>query len=529
MSYHIIVTTQLSEAGFEILRDETSELVQISASEPIHDHLSLVTAEALIIRHSVRVDKSLLDAAPQLRVIGRVGSGFAGIDVDEATRRGIIVMNTPGMNATSVAEYTLAMLLALARPVVQGHNQLRSGDWKRDELLGSELHGKILGLIGLGNVGYEVAKRATAFGMQVLVNDPYVLESRLESLPVKLVGLPELLSSADVISVHCSVTPETHRLLNHDRLGLVKPGALLLNLTHESLIDEDALLPLLDNGMIAGVALDVFARDPVSGSSLRSHPRVLHTPRLADYTHEAQHKMSEMIAQQVLDALHGQDFRNVINMPLGANGQPFEEVAPYMRLAETIGRLQYYLADGPIQRVLMEFKGEEFLHLIKPVTVATLRGILAPMLGEDKVNYINAPLLAHEHHITVSQAKGLDSTHYTHLLSCRVQWADGSLVVAGALFNHTDPHIVQIDQYQADIMPEGIMLIIGSYDVPGVIGCVGQLLADNQINIADWRTGRAERGGQTLSVVTLDEPLSDEILATLRSQEYIRHARQIIL
>lgn len=527
MTYRVVVATALSQAGLELLRAEVGGLAQTITPDQARNHPALATAEALIIRDELEVDRAMLDAMPRLRVIGRAGVGIAGIDIEEATRRGIVVMNTPGINAISVAEYSFALLLALARHIVTAHTALGTGGWDRNSLLGIELHRKTLGLIGMGRVGREVAKRALAFGMRVLAYDPYVMEGQLQGLQIKLVGLTELLSSADVISIHSAVTPETRQLLNLETLALLKPGALLVNTAHGSIIDEAALLTMLNNGRLAGAALDVFAHEPVHDSRLINHPKVLHTPHLGDSTYEAQRDLGLIITQQVLDALHGEDYRNVVNMPV-VDGTSFEALAPYLKLAEAIGTLQHHLANGPIQRVMLEFKGQEFQHLVKPMTVALLRGLLTPVLGRDHVNYINAPILAHERNIFVTQAKGLDSTDYANLLSCQSEYATGKLIIAGALFNQTDPHIVLVDQYRADFIPQGVLLIIGSYDIPGVIGRVGLLLAENNINIADWRTGRAERGGHTLSIATLDEPIPDAVIETLLAQDYIRHARQIV-
>lgn len=526
MTYRVIVATTLSEEGLDLLRSEIGGLAKVILPEQLKDDPILATADAIIIQDETDINQAIIDAAPKLRIIGRAGTGIAGIDVDYATQRGIMVMNTPGINAISVAEYTFAMLLGLARHVVQAHSLLAQGTWNRDGFIGSELYRKTMGIIGLGKVGIEVAHRATAFGMNILAFDPYVNESQLNGLQVQLVSLEELLSTADVITIHCSLTPETENLLNDDTLALTKQGTWLINTANGKIVDENALLQQLDSGRIAGAAIDVFAHEPMIDSPLIHHEKVLHTPHLGGKTHEAQHDLGILIVRQVLDALHGRDYRNVVNMPFEGNRQ-FDEIAPYMKLAEVIGTLQHYLARTDIRRITIEFKGEEFQTLVKPMTVALLYGLLKPIFGEN-VNYINAPLLAHERNIFVTQAKNLNRTHYANLLSCRADWADGELVIGGALFNHTDPYIVEIDQYHTNFRPEGVLLIIGSYDIPGVIGRVGLLLAENNINIANWRTGRAERGGNTLSVVSLDEPLSAELMETLRTQDYVRHATQII-
>ncbi len=529
MSYRVVVATALSDSGLTLLRGEIGGLAQVIAPNQLHTYSDLATIEALIIRDETEIDMALLGKMPKLQIIGRAGAGIAGIDINEATRRGIIVMNTPGINAISVAEYTFALLLALTRHVIPAHNQLTDQKWQRDKFVGTELNGKTLGIIGLGRVGREVARRAFGFGMRVLAYDPYVNEAQLRGMNVKLVGMPELITSCDVVSVHCAYTPETEHLLNAEMLSMCKPGAVIINTAHGRIIDEQALLTHIDNKRLQGAALDVFDHEPLSENSpLLKHPRIVHTPHIGDSTREAQHDLGLMIVQQVLDALSGQDYRNVVNMPI-VEGDPFSVILPYMKLAESIGKLQHHLSGGPIQRVIVEFKGEEFQRLLKPMTVALLRGMLVPILGAESVNYINAPILANERGIYVTQAKGIGSAHYTNLLTSKVQWAGGEILISGALFNHTDPHIVQIDHYRTDIVPSGTLLIMGSFDIPGVIGRIGTILAENNINIADWRTGRAEPGGHTLSVLTLDQPLPEDLLETIRQQDFIRHAKQIAL
>ena len=527
MTYRVLIATTLSNAGLTLLQGEIGGLAQNIEPNRIAEYAQLSSVEALIIRDEITIDSALLDKMPALRVIGRLGTSIAEIDIEDATRRGIIVMNTPGINAISVAEYTFALMLAFTRHMVDAAQAAQAGKWEREPYVGTELHGKTLGIIGLGRVGKQVAQRAIAFGMRVLAYDPYVDEAALQGIPIKLVGLPELITSSDFVSIHAAYTKETHHMLNDELFSIAKPGAVIVNVAHSNIIDEDALLTYLDNNRLRGAALDVVQNMPPSSESkVLQHPKILVTPHLGDSTQETMHDLGLIIVQQVLDALAGHDYRNVVNMPI-MDGHPFELILPYLKLAEAIGKLQHSLARGTIQRVVMEFKGDEFQELVKPMTVAFLRGLLVPMLGSDSVNYINAPILAQERNIFVTQAKGLANPGYSNLLTNQVQWAGGDLTISGALFNHTDPHIVQIDQYRCDIIPNGTLLIMGSHDRPGVIGKVGSLLGENNINIADWRTGRAERGGNTLSFLMLDEPLPNHLLDLLHEQEFVRHATQI--
>ncbi|MEP7284743.1 MAG: phosphoglycerate dehydrogenase [Chloroflexota bacterium] len=528
MTFTVLVATTLTNEAMDLLRAAPD--IEILLAEPDTDQVrdTIAAADALIIRDDVIIDAELLAGANKLKVIGRAGVGLAGIDVEAATARGVIVMNTPGANAIAAGEYTFALMLALCRQVIPAHIDVQQDIWSRNAHLGIELYGKTLGLIGLGRVGRRVAERAVAFGMKVLAYDPYVAETQVSDLRVKLVGLDDILAQSDVISLHCAVTPETYHILDADTLAEVKPGVWIVNVAHGSMIDEQALAEALKSGFVAGAALDVFAHEPPHDSPLIGLPNVVHTPHLGDSTTEAQHDLSMQIVEQVGDALRGIDYRNAVNMPF-MPGREFEVMAPYLRLAERIGALQHYMARGRIRRVAVEYKGDELTGLVKPLTVAVLKGLLQPVLG-DAVNYINAPLVAMERGIHVTQTKGLDVVDYTNLVSCQVQWeGGGELVISGALFNRTEPRIVQIDTYRIDVVPEGVMLVFGSYDVPGVIGKVGMLMSEHNINIANWRTGRDQKGGQTLTVLTIDQALPEPLLEEFRAQDFVRHATQLVL
>lgn len=528
MHHTILVAAPLTPEALDLLKaNADTEVISVAPRlADVRQHISRATA--LIVRDDVPVDRTLIEAGKQLKIIGRAGVGLAGIDVEAATARGVIVMNTPGANAITTGEFTFALMLALSRQIIPAHLEVADGKWERQSHLGLELYDKCLGLVGLGRVGRCVAERALAFGMEVLAYDPYVAESQLDDLRVKLVGLDELLARADFISLHCAVTPETIHLIDAEALAQVKPGVRIINVAHGSVVDETALADAIRAGHVAGAALDVFDEEPPRQTPLIGLPGVLHTPHMGDSTIEAQEDLSLQIVQQVLDALHGTDYRNAVNMPF-MPGRGFEAMSPYLRLAERIGALQHYLARGRIRRVAVEYKGDEINGMVKPLTVALLKGILEPVLG-DSVNYINAPLLAMERGVHVTQTKGLDVADYTNLVSCQVHWeGGGQLVISGALFNRREPRILQIDTYRTDFVPEGVLLVFGSYDVPGVIGRVGTLMATHGVNIAAWRTGRMSKGGQTLTVLTLDSPIPDDVLQEFRKQDFVRHATQLVL
>ncbi|MBZ0276369.1 MAG: phosphoglycerate dehydrogenase [Anaerolineae bacterium] len=526
----ILIATDLTPESIRLLEHEADITIHFCDSSPAAVREALRTAHALIIRDDIHINTDLLDAAPDLRVIGRIGADISDIDLEAATNRGIIVMDTPGTNAIAAGEHTMALLLALSRKLIPAHGSLTADQWPPDKhaLTGMQLHGKTIGLVGLGRVGRVVAQRCLAFGMNVLAYDPYVSEDQVADQRVLLVGLKELLQRSDIVSLHIPANTGTRRLVNANVIAQMKPGALLVNTAHGSVLDEQAAAQALQNGQLGGVALDVYADDLPPDSPLAGLTNVVHTPHIGDNTVEAVQDLSLQIVQQVVDALRGANYRNVVNMPF-LPGVDYEAIRPHLRLAERMGTLLHTLSRYTVQRVAVEYRGEEVNGLVKPLTVALLKGLLQPALG-DKVNYINAPVLAAERGIQVTQTKGLKTVDYTNLVSCQVTLADGEkIIMAGTLLDHQVPYIVQINQYRMNFVPEGNMLIMGSYDRPGVIGRVGTLMAENSVNIASWHTGRAEPGGQTLTILTLDYPLPDNVLEALQTFDFVRHVRQVAI
>lgn len=527
--FEILVATELTETSLSLLNDAEVN-VRVVTPTARHVREGLKTAHALIARDDVPVDASLLEAAPALRVIGRIGANLSGIDVECATSRGIIVMNTPGANAVAAGEHTLALMLALSRRLVTAHNSLRDGYWllDRKRQAGTQLHGKTLGLIGVGRVGQTVAHRALSFGMTVLAYDPYIGEDQISDSRVLLVGLRELLQKSDFVSIHVPATGETRGMFDEALIRQMKPGARLINTAHGSVVDDEALARAIKDGHLAGAAVDVYREEPPYNSPLIGMDSVIHTPHIGDNTVEATEDVSLLIVRQVLDALRGADYRNVVNLPFVA-GLDYESTLPYMALAERIGMLLHTLARSPIRRIAVEYRGTETAGIIKPLTVALLKGVLAPALG-DNVNYINAPIVASERGIQVTQAKGLKVGDYSNIVTCQVTLEDGEqITISGSLLDRREPHIVQINDYRMNFVPRGHLLIMGSYDQPGVIGRVGTLMATNGVNIASWQTGRATPGGHTLTVLTLDEALPEGVLDALLAQEFVRHAHEVAL
>lgn len=531
MTHRILVATDLTESSLALIREADDAELVTSAPQMTAVRDKLAGVHALIARDDIALDKALLAAAPDLRVIARVGASLSGVDMETATNRGIIVMNTPGANAIAAGEHTLALMLALSRRLVSAHNSLKEGFWllDRKRQAGTQLHGKTLGLIGLGRVGSIVAGRALGFGMTVLAYDPYLSEDELADERIQLVGMKELQQRADFVSVHVPATRETQHIVDETFVRAMKRGARLINTSFGAAINETAVADALKDGHLGGAAVDVFSDEPPYNSPLIALENVIHTPHIGDNTVEAAQDLSLQIVSQVLDALRGEDYRNVVNLPF-MPGLDYETAQPYMALAECMGKILHTLARARVRRVAVEYRGDEANGLVKPVTVAFLRGILAPVLSDTTVNYINAPVLAAERGIAVTQAKGLKTGDYASVISVQATLEDGeTITISGTLLDRREPHIVQINDYRLNFVPEGNLLLMGSFDQPGVIGRVGTLLAENHINIAIWQTGRATPGGHTLTVLTLDEPLPEALLETLRQQEFVRHAHQVEL
>lgn len=528
--HRVYVTTDLTEFSLKLLQDaDDVELVQTSPrTKFVRDNIR--SADAIIARDDVDLSREIICLGEHLRVIGRVGAGLNGIDMDVATERGVIVMNTPGTTAIATAEHTVMLMLALSRRLPVLHNGMKEGWWLLDRTrqAGTQLYGKTLGVMGLGRVGREVTKRCAAFGMDVLANDPYIVEEQIADIRVTLVSERELLARSDYISLHVPVNQNTDGMVDADFIAQMKPGARIINTAAGRIWDENAIADALKSGHLAGVAADVFVQEPPYSSPLVGLDNVVHTPHVSDNTIEATQDISIQIVQQVLDALRGVDYRNAVNMPL-LPGMNFDEIRPMLTLGERVGKLQHALAHSPIRRVAVETRGEEMDGMVKPLTVAILKGILDPVLNQS-VSYINAPVLAAERGLQVTQTKGLPAANYANLLSCQVVWEDGTeIVISGTLLDHREPHIVQIDQYPINFVPQGQLLLMGSHDKPGVIGRVGTLLASNNVNIASWYTGRVAPGGHTLTVLSLDEPLSEAVMDELQQLEFVRHAVQVAL
>jgi D-3-phosphoglycerate dehydrogenase len=463
------------------------------------------------VRSQTDVTAAVIEAGRDLVVIGRAGIGLDNIDVEAATRRGVMVVNAPQSNVVSAAEHAMALLLSQARNVPQAHVALRAGQWARSRWQGVELHGKVLGVVGLGRVGALVAQRALAFGMRLAAYDPYVAPERARQMGVELMGLPELVRVADFLTVHLPRTPETFGLIGEKLLREAKPGLRLVNTARGGIVDEEALHRLIAEGHLGGAALDVFTHEPCTASPLFELDSVVVTPHLGASTREAQDKAGETIAEQVALALAGEF------VPYAANvdaSEASETVRPFLPLAERLGRIFAALNHKPPARLDVRFQGHLADYDTRILTLAVLKGLLGE-LSEDPVSYVNAPQLAAELGVDVHESRTSEAHDYVNLVTVR----GGEHALAGTLFGLRDEaRLVMVDDHLVDIPPARHMVIVRNDDRPGMIGVVGSHLGDAGINISDMDVGRSSSGEAALMVLSTDQPVPDAVLADLRAQ-----------
>ncbi len=521
----VVVADPLHPRGWKKLREQDDIAIHGPFDCDADLRSALAEADALLICADTRVDGALLSSAPKLKIVARAGARLDNVDIDEATRRGIQVLHVPEANVVAVVEYTFLLMLAMAR---QGGRLDEGGGFDSEEL-GFELAGKSLGIIGFGRQGREVARRAQAFGMYILAYDPYIDLSFAREQQVEVVDLPELLTRADIITLHTAYTEKTRHILDEKAFARMKRGAYLINCIHSGLIDEAALVAALDGEQLAGVALDVWDQESLSNSSLLlDHPKVWVSRNRKIATREAQEGTAVRVVSDMLHALRGDDYHNVVNLPFD-EAMPYRRVKPYIDLAVKLGKLQGQLAEGWIRRVEVELLGEGLESLVRPVAAVLLSGMIR-RVDERPVNWVSAPVLAFEQGIVTSQTKGLVSlVDYPALIACRVYWEGGQRTVAGALFGNGEARLVAYDHFEVDAYPNGYVLILENEDVPGVIGKVGTRLSRERINIAQWRYGREKPGGRAVSFINLDQRVPEAILTELEKEPEIHQARLVRL
>ncbi|HEY0368491.1 MAG TPA: phosphoglycerate dehydrogenase [Chthoniobacterales bacterium] len=525
----ILVADPVSSRGIdELSRDGALDVhVRIGLVE---DELVQLIPEfsGLVVRSETKVTKRVLEAATNLRVVGRAGVGVDNVDVETATRRGVIVMNAPGGNTVSTAEHAFSLLLCAARKIPQADAMVRSGKWSRKDFQGVELYNKSLGIVGMGRIGSELSRRAIAFGMRVLAFDPYLAAARARALQVELIDdLDQLLSEADFITLHTPLTPETRHVINADRIARMKRGVRIINCARGGLVDEDALGEGLRSGQVAAAALDVFETEPLpSDSPLRSLTNLVLTPHLGASTAEAQESVGIEIAQSIRAALLDGTIRNAVNMP-NLDAKTLAVIGPHLRFGERLGRFLSQLAPSHVDHLNINYSGKVNEVDTTAITRAVLKGFLQKAGGID-VNEVNAPAYAESLGLQVNETRHSAAGDYTDLVELSVSTDGKSMSVAGAFFGAT-PRIVSINARPVEARPSGVILVLENTDRPGIVGRIGTLLGAHGVNIATMSLSRNEAGGTALTVLNLDTAPNESLLAQIHGNEDIRSAHVVQL
>ena len=525
----VLVSDPIDQKGIDIL----SQVAQVDVRTGLPaDELKSIVGEydALMIRSGTQVTAEIIEAAPRLKIIGRAGVGVDNVDVPTATKNGVLVVNSPEGNTIAAAEHALAMMLALSRHIPAAHSSTASGGWNRKAYVGNELYKKTLGVVGLGKIGSHVARVAQAMGMEVLAYDPFISSERAQQLRVRLRPLEALFQEADYISLHLPRTPDTENLVNAELIATMKPNARLVNCARGGIINEADLAAALNNGVIAGAALDVYANGPLEADSpLRGDcERLILTPHLGASTEEAQANVAIDVAEQIRDVLLGLPARSAVNIP-GLTPDVMERLKPHLQLAETLGLLISQLSGGPVQELQVLLQGEFAEHPSQPLVVASLKGLLSSALG-DRINYVNAALEAEQRGVHVLEVKDEASRDFAGgslQLSCRN--ANGSHTVTGAVFADGDLRITSIDEFPLNVPPSRHMLFTRHRDMPGIIGNLGSLLGEHNVNIASMQVGRRIVRGDAVMVLSLDDPIPSSTLTSVKDINGIQEAHPVTL
>ncbi len=523
----VLVTDPIADAGIQRLRDAGHEVETAYdvAGQELFDAVS--DANGLIVRSGTEVDEELFEAAPELVIVGRAGIGVDNIDIDAATENGVIVANAPEGNVRAAAEHTVAMTFATARSIPQAHNRLSAGEWAKGDFLGTEVNGKTLGVVGFGRVGQEVAKRLGNVGMELVAFDPYISEDRAAQLGAELVDdLDTCIARADFLTIHTPLTDETANMIDEAKLAQLE-GGYVINCARGGIVDEVALAEAVDDGILRGAAVDVFADEPVSPDNpLLSVDDVIVTPHLGASTEAAQENVATSTADQVVAAFSDEPVMNALNAP-SVDESAFPKIQPYIGLADTAGKIAVQLFDDRVENVQIEYAGDIAEEELDLVTASALKGVFQPL--EWQVNSVNAPQIAEERGIDVSETKSHQSEDFQSLVTVTVSNGDNSISVCGTQFAGDDPRIVRIDGYRVDAVPHGHMLVARNEDVPGVIGFIGGVLGENNLNIAGMYNARETIGGEALSVYNLDDPVPSSVLEELHEDPRIIETKYISL
>ncbi len=518
----ILVADPIAEEGIQFL----SSHAQVDVKTKLElDQLKAIIGDydALVVRSQTRVGAEVIQSGKKLKVIGRAGVGIDNIDVEAATRNGIVVVNAPTGNIIAAAEHTIALMLALARNVPQANSYLKSGQWRRDQFVGTEIRNKTLGIIGLGNVGSEVAKRVQAFEMHVIAHDPFVSKDYAHNLKVDLVSMDQLLKESDFITLHVPLTATTKKLIGDRELAQLKPTARIINCARGGVIDEKALLAAIKAGKVAGAAFDVFDHEPLTDSPLFREDKIIVTPHLGASTVEAQTSVARDVATEVMAVLLGQFSKYAVNAPYVA-----PELAPFMRLATTMGSLASQLMEGQISSTYIKYSGGVNNYDCNPIKTALISGLLQ-QASEERINLVNVGLVAAQHGLRISEEREAVAQNFANLLTLQVNTTTGTTTISGTI-RDDESHIVQVNDFWMDIVPAGgYFLFCDHRDRPRLVGAIGNITGKADINISSMHLSRLQPRGKALMILALDEPLREEDLQEIRAFPDVYSAKAVRL
>jgi len=524
----VLISDKLSPEGIQILQNTPGiEVDVITNLTPDELKGVIKNYDGLAIRSATKVTKEIIDHADRLCVVGRAGIGVDNVDVPAASKRGIVVMNTPGGNTVTTAEHAISLMVSLSRQIPLATASMKAGKWEKSKFMGTELYNKTLGIIGIGRIGAIVADRAQGLRMHVIAYDPFISQESADNLGVTLVTLDELLEKADFISVHTPMTKETRGLVNAAAFAKMKKGVFVINCARGGIINEKDLYDALVSGKVAGAALDVFEEEPTKNTQLIALENVICTPHLGAATDEAQINVAIAIAEQIAAYLTKGEIKNAVNVP-SVSAELLSVMQPYIVLAEKLGKFQAQLVSEAIKEVRIEYSGEILNHNVAPLTISLLKGLLTPILDDQNVNFINAPIIAKERGIKVIESKSTKVEDYTSMIALTVKTSTGSShYSAGALFGRQDPRIVRVDKFTLDVVPEGYMIYLSNNDRPGVIGNIGSTLGQNHVNIARLHLSREQVDKQALVVLTTDTLVNEDVLGKLKNLPHVIAVKQL--
>src|SRR5574341_767462 len=509
--FRILVSDPIAEDGVEALKRAGADVDVRTGLSPDELRSSVAGYDALVVRSETKVTKTIFEAADKLQVVGRAGIGVDNIDLEAATEKGVVVVNAPTGNTISAAEHAIALMLALSRHIPEANASLRSGKWERARFVGMEVRGKTLGVIGLGQVGSEVARRGRGLEMRVIAHDPFVPEERARAIGAELVSMKDLLKESDFVSVHTTLTEGTRSLLGEAELRSMKPTARVINTARGGIIDEAALKEALDEGLIAGAAIDVFEKEPVTDHPLFASDKIVVTPHLGASTAEAQERVAVDVAEQIMAVLNGEPARYAVNAPL-ISAETYSYLAPYIPVAFKLGSLATQLHEGQMERIEIDYSGEFAQHNVTPLKAAAVGGLLAP-ISEEHVNVVNVDVIMQRRGMKITETIGPSHELYANLITIRVPSKANGTEVSGTIA-HGGPHIVSIDEFWVDVPPsEGYLLLCENKDRPGMVGAVGTLMGEFGVNISFMNVGRHEKRGTALMVLALDETVTQKQIA----------------